>query len=189
MKIIIQRHGEPDIGVWGKIASSEMAKWINCYNESGVVVDNKPCSESLVHARDSYVVCSTLERSKHSVTLLKVENYMPDSSFCEAELPVVNVPLLKISPQTWSIIFRVFWFFGLSKNVESKKEIERRVKTASKTLENLAKEHESVLLVGHGIMNRLIGKELVQRGWDGAEAPDGKKYHSYRYWEYSVFIK
>ncbi|NOX75240.1 MAG: histidine phosphatase family protein [Gammaproteobacteria bacterium] len=189
MKIVIQRHGEPDIGEWGKISSTEMTKWINCYNESGVVIDNHPCSKSLAHAKNSFVVCSTLERSRHSVELLKADKYIADSSFCEAELPVVNFPLLKISPHAWSIVFRVFWFLGLSNDVESKKEIIARVKVATKMLENFAEEHENVLLVGHGIMNRLIGRELIQRRWHGEEAPNGKKYHGYSYWEYSVFTK
>ncbi len=166
-----------------------MAKWIDHYNESGVVIDNKPCFESLAHAKNSFVVCSTLERSKHSVKLLEVEKFMPDSSFCEAELPVINIPLLKMSPHTWSIIFRIFWFFGLSKDVESKKKIASRVQAASEILENLAEEHKNIVLVGHGIMNRLIGKELVQRGWGGEVAPNGKKYSGYRYWEYTIFIK
>ncbi len=189
MKIVIQRHGEPDIGKWGKIPSSEMVKWIDCYNESGVVVDNKPCCESIIHAKNSFTVCSTLERSRHSASLLEVESFISDKSFCEAELPIVNVPLLKTFPHTWSIIFRIFWFFGISKNVESKKEISSRVKVACNMLEGLADQHENILLVGHGIMNRLIAKELLLRGWGGEEAPNGKKYHGYSYWEYSVFIK
>jgi len=189
MKIVIQRHGKPDIGKWGKIPSSEMIQWINCYNESGVTIDNKPCSESLAHAKNSFVVCSTLERSMHSVELLKVDEFVADASFCEAELPVVNVPLLKMAPHSWSIMFRIFWFLGLSKNVESKMEISSRVKLACTTLETLAEEHKNILLIGHGIMNRLIAKELLERGWGGEKAPNGKKYHGYSYWEYSVFIK
>ncbi|NOY72560.1 MAG: histidine phosphatase family protein [Gammaproteobacteria bacterium] len=189
MKIVIQRHGEPDIGEWGKIPSSKMEKWITCYNKSGIIIDNKPCSESLALAKNSFIVCSTLERSRHSVKLLEIEEFMSDASFCEAELPVVKIPLLKMAPHAWSIIFRVFWFLGLSKNVESKKEITSRVKVACKILENLAEQHNNIFLIGHGIMNRLIAKELLQRGWDGEDAPNGKKYQGYRYWEYSVFIK
>jgi len=189
MKVVIQRHGEPDIGKWGKISSSEMGRWINCYNESGVVLDNKPCSESLSHIKNSFVVCSSLERSKHSAKLVEVDTFISDSSFCEAELPVVNVPLLKLAPHTWSIIFRIFWFLGVSKNVESRMAISSRVKIACKALENLAEEHSNVVLIGHGIMNRLIAKELLRRGWGGEAAPNGKKYHGYSYWEYSVFIK
>ncbi len=152
-------------------------------------MDNKPCSEAINHAKGSYVICSTLERSKHSAKLLEVEQFITDALFCEAELPVVNVPLLKMAPQTWSIIFRVFWFFGLAKNVESKKEISSRVRAACSILERLAVEHDNVVLIGHGIMNRLIAKELLLSGWSGEAAPNGKKYHGYRYWEYSIFIK
>ncbi len=139
------------MGEWKKVPSSEMAKWINCYNESGVVVSNKPCSVSITDAKNSFVVCSTLERSKHSARLLGIDNFISEPLFCVAELPVANIPLLKISPHSWSIIFRVLWFLGLSRNVESKKAALNRVKVASKMLENLAEEHENILLIGRWV--------------------------------------
>ena len=92
----------------------------------------------------------------------------------------------------WSVSVKnltIFWFLGISKNVESRKEITNRVNLACQKLEELAKNHTNIHLVGHGIMNRLIAKKLLKNGWDGEEAPNGKKYYGFSYWEYSKFTK
>ncbi len=189
LKIIIQRHGVPDINEWNSISAAEMPKWVKIYNESGVKINQLPCSSAIEDAKQSFVLCSTLERSKHSARLLKVANIQCHSVFDEAELPVINFPILKTTPHRWSIIFRVFWFLGVSKNVESKKAIKNRVTEASQKLIDLAVKHENVLLVGHGIMNGLIARELLRQGWEAEKSPDRKKYRGFKYWESSVFRK
>jgi len=40
-----------------------------------------------------------------------------------------------------------------------------------------------VILVGHGLMNRLIAKQLRYKHWQGPASP-GKKY-----WKYGVYIR
>jgi len=37
--------------------------------------------------------------------------------------------------------------------------------------------------MGHGIMNALIGKELIRSGWAGPKRP------SHRYWHFGVYRK
>lgn len=189
MQIIIQRHGEPDLEPWGKINTKQMSEWINAYNRSAVSRNNPPCKKSISNAQKSTVVCSTLERSKDSVKLLGVANFKNYKLFNEAELPVINLPVLKLMPYIWSVIFRIFWFLGLSKDVESKKEIAVRVKLACQILENLAITHTNILLVGHGVMNRLIAKKLVESGWNAETAPNEKTHYGSHYWEYSKFTK
>ena len=190
MQIIIQRHGVPDTGKWGKINSKKMPKWIEIYNNSGVNIKYPACKKSIKYAKNSFLVCSTLQRSKHSAELLlKTKKIKCYQVFCEADLPVINIPLLKTTPHMWSMIFRIFWFLGISKNVESRKEITNRVNLACQKLEELAQKHTNIHLVGHGIMNRLIAKKLLKNGWDGEEAPNGKKYYGFSYWEYSKFTK
>ena len=186
---MIQRHGVPDTGNWEKILSKEMPKWIKVYNEAGVKEDYSPCSHSVSHVKNSFVVCSTLQRSRHSAKLLQVNNAKSYSLFCEVELPVINIPFVKFTPHVWSMIFRVFWFVGISKKTESKAQIAKRVSLACKTLEELAQKHTQVHLVGHGIMNRLIAQQLLKSGWKSEEVPEGKKYYGFSYWEYSEFRK
>ena len=63
------------------------------------------------------------------------------------------------------------------------------MQAACQILEKLAEKHGNILLVGHGIMNRLIAQALLKKGWNGEDAPNGKKYYGFRYWEYSTFTK
>lgn len=45
----------------------------------------------------------------------------------------------------------------------------------------LAQENEKVILVGHGLMNRLIAGNLRRNNWQGPTSP-GKKY-----WEFGIY--
>ncbi|WMP19050.1 hypothetical protein [Thiothrix lacustris] len=45
----------------------------------------------------------------------------------------------------------------------------------------LAEEYGSVLLVGHGIMNRLLAKELHKQGWQVELSPSSK------HWAFGVY--
>jgi broad specificity phosphatase PhoE len=110
-----------------------------------------------------------------------------DALFCEAELPVVNIPYMRCTPQLWSIIFRLFWLVGVSKNAESVGLFKQRVSLASAKLEQLVQEHETVLLVGHGVLNRFLAKQLLATGWVVTSASNTNPYFGYRYWEYTVF--
>ncbi len=109
--------------------------------------------------------------------------------FCEAELPIIQILLIRLTPHVWSMVFRIFWFMGISHKIESLEDFKLRVSVATERLIQLAKNHNSVLLIGHGIMNRFLGKELISKGWSGEEAPNGNKYYGYKYWEYATYTK
>ena len=69
----------------------------------------------------------------------------------------------------------------INKNGQSIKQAKNRAKYASKKLIELAEEHEKVILIGHGLMNRLIAKQLNYKNWKGPVSP-GK-----RYWEFGIY--
>ncbi len=73
--------------------------------------------------------------------------------------------------------------FGLSKKSESATEVKFRSRDAAHKLEEHALSTGSVLLIGHGIMNRLIANELQLNLWKGSSNL-GKKY-----WEYAIYEK
>ncbi len=56
------------------------------------------------------------------------------------------------------------WLFGYRSNSESFVEAKQRAELGADMLIELAHDNKDVLLVGHGIMNRLITKALVKRG-------------------------
>jgi broad specificity phosphatase PhoE len=191
MRITILRHGIPDLSDWGKITTSEMPEWIAAYNSAGVEQKiSQSCQEMVNEFEHKFIVCSHLKRSIHSA---KIIGYplpdLVDSIFCEAELPVIQLPIIKLTPHDWSMVFRVFWFVGISKKVESLTSFKYRVSLAAEKLVHLATIHNSVLFIGHGIINRFLAKELILKGWTGKEAPNDNKYWGYKYWEYATYIK
>jgi hypothetical protein len=45
----------------------------------------------------------------------------------------------------------------------------------------LAQQHDTVFVAGHGFMTMLVAKELLRRGWSGPNRPANK------YWRYCVY--
>jgi len=66
--------------------------------------------------------------------------------------------------RVWCAVFRIAWLFGFSARAESRADAVVRAREAAQRLVELARERGPVLLVGHGIMNRLIAEALLARG-------------------------
>ena len=47
----------------------------------------------------------------------------------------------------------------------------------------------TILLIGHGIVNRFLAKELIAKGWASEQAPNRKIYRGYKYWEIATYTK
>ncbi|WP_294907356.1 phosphoglycerate mutase family protein [Tatumella sp. UBA2305] len=182
MKIILMRHGKPAFTSAKKISSSAMAEWIKQYDLSDTGDDKPPESCLELVNRPLKTLSSPLPRAVSSASKLKRLPEMTCELFREAELPVLSVPLLKLSPSHWAVIFRVLWLCGLSPNSESLSMAKARAKQAAQLLIDTSTEHnQSVLLAGHGIINRLIARELISQGW--TESSRGGK----GYWGAAVF--
>ena len=185
MEIILLRHGKPKIPSFNKLSASEFCEWVNVYNSSGLCASVKPTNEAVAIAeRCKAIVCSELPRSIESAKTLNIKTItITSSQFNEAELPTTDWRYLKASPKTWTVVFRILWLFGFSRNSESYKEAKNRASESAKTLKDLAEKHKSVLYVGHGFYNRLLAKELKTSGWIGPNSPGLK------YWSFGVYKK
>lgn len=190
MQITLLRHGEPDLSDWGKVPTSAMPDWIDSYNAAGVKNElPQACQLMLKESIYNFIVCSNLNRSIQSATIIGYPPNKIDALFREAELPAIKIPLLKLTPDHWSIAFRLLWLAGISAEVESLELFKKRVAMAAEELNLLAKNHDSILFIGHGIFNRFIANALINKGWSGEEAPNGNQYKDFKYWEYSTFSK
>ena len=98
-------------------------------------------------------------------------------------MPHFDRSFLTLPAMGWFVLLRIMWLFGFRKNGESFTQAKFRAKQAANKLIALAEKNDKVILVGHGLMNRLIAKQLRLKGWQGPVSP-GKKY-----WEYGVYIR
>lgn len=183
MEITLLRHGKPEIQPSKKLSASEFHDWVENYNTSGLCPSSKPTESALNYAkRSKAVVCSDLPRSIESAKALNAGNIvLSNAIFKEAGLPFANWHTLKLSPNVWAVVFRLFWLLGYSKNSESFKETKVRAVKAVTKLTEIAGQYERVLFVGHGVYNRILAKELKKSGWSGSKNPGSG------YWSFSVY--
>ncbi|MEC5341105.1 hypothetical protein ABRZ24_00580 [Brenneria populi] len=183
MKIILVRHGKPDINISGKLSSNEMKLWIENYDKSEVSEDPPSYFFTNSSVRNSFVAASPLPRALTSLNMISIKPDMVDPIFCEAQLPLSNRSWLNLPPMAYAFLLRVLWFIGSSKNVESYCSAKIRSKSAAAKLINLAQKESTILLMGHGIMNRMIGSQLKKQGFR-KEKIIGKSY-----WQVTVYEK
>lgn len=172
------RHGKPTYRGFPKVTSAEMVDWVAQYNLSDTGSDTPPGASKLMASSASQIVSSTLLRAISSLKALGCEPDIIDDVFREAELPLFRIPGFRISPLNWATFFRVMWLCGLSRKVEPLTMAKKRAVKAANILNTCAKNANGpVLLMGHGIMNRLIARELIASGWKEHCHP-GKEYWS-----------
>lgn len=181
-KIILLRHGEVEIANYKCISANQFGKWIVKYNNADIKSEfsSKDEIKDLLNSTN-ILICSNLKRSVQSLEVFDRIPFEINDIFNEAQLPFSNWKLLKLNPKIWLLIFRLLWLFGYSQNSESFKETKQRAKKATKRLIKLSQENKTVLLVGHGIMNKLIQKELVSLKWIESKKLQNKN------WCYGVF--
>lgn len=182
MRIILMRHGKPDLAESKPLASHEFHQWINAYNHAPLCEQSTPNAEAQRIASEcALTVCSHLRRSQESARRLGLSVAHSGEIFREMEMPHGKLLLPKFSPAFWAILFRCLWFMGYTRNSESFSSARNRAVIAAQQLQELARQHQSVIFVGHGLFNRYVAKELRRNGWSGLRNP------SPRYWEYGVY--
>jgi len=156
------RHACVDIKKYDNISAREFGLWIDEYNISSIKeeVQNKDTIFKILDDAD-IILCSELKRSIESVGLFDKSATSVNEFFNEVELPYASWNLIRLRPPIWLIIFRALWFLGYSKNVESYNRAKKRAKLAAEMLIDLSANRKSITLMGHGLMNRLIIKELL----------------------------
>jgi len=165
-QIILIRHAKVDSDNSEKMDSFSLQKWVEAYDSAPIHANSLPSKEVETHAKNAdLVLTSTLRRAIDSAGVLGVEVHEQNPLFDEAGIPEVNIPFLKLKPKTWLVILRVLLLLGLGKKDTSLKASKIQAEAAAKRLLALSAEHERVVIVGHGGMNWLIRKALMQEEW------------------------
>ncbi|WP_287602465.1 hypothetical protein [Thiothrix sp.] len=186
MKIILMRHGKPDFDFSRRVKATEFARIAHEYDTAGMV-DHPPIQAMEQAQQCNAVVVSDLIRSHLSAQALILENIVLSSTlFKEAPLPYPSSGNIKLSVSIWAVLLRVAWLLGYSQNSESFNAASNRAKEAAGVLMQLAEKHGSVLLVGHGVMNWLLAKELRKQGWAGKTTSQGGKHWGFGVYEYTT---
>lgn len=185
MEISLIRHGKSKCIENNLMKCKEFKAWVEKYDWDGVFEENAYPLNTLKKITTANIVfTSNLKRSIESAWLLNPNlTATSDPLFRETELPAPSTKLwgLKLKPSIWALILRCLWFCGYSKDCESLSLAKNRAKMASELLVEYAQEHKTVVLVGHGFFNRLIAKELQNKGWKGKSKISSKHWNCTTY--------
>lgn len=185
--IVTARHGRPNVDRSVKITAREYGHWWANYDLTGLAPDQEPPQSLIDIASEAEVVlCSTMPRAIETAdAVVDGARIVPrDSLFVEAPLPPPPFfpDFVKLTPTTWGVISRTFWFLGYApEGCESHRRARKRVKAVA---DRLAAEVDGaggdVLLCAHGYLNWMIHRVLIKRGWELVEHRGGNDYWSHR---------
>ena len=175
------RHGKPDIDRHLRLNAAEFGAWLDRYNAVGIDSGCQPPPSAIAQAKQcAYTVCSNHLRSLESARALGIVHLgLSDSTFREMDMPHASWPFPKLPVVAWSVFFRLAWVFGYSAGGESYRAAKARARACAEHLAALAAAHDSVIFVGHGLLNRFIAKHLKTMGWS-CIGPASEKY-----WEFN----
>jgi len=181
-EVILARHGRPLLRDVSPITGDELGAWVRRYNDSGIDRDLPPPDTLRQLAAASRVLASNLPRSIQSATWLS-DRARIEPDLREAGLPeTIRIPM-RLRPDACVVLARAMWWLNWSRPAETIADARERASHVTNRLCELAREHGSVLVVGHGMFNRFVAKCLRERGWHGPRTlPRG-------YWSVARFVQ
>ncbi|WJE16923.1 histidine phosphatase family protein [Halobacillus sp. ACCC02827] len=185
MEIALIRHGKSAWVNNEPITGEEFNDWVKGYDAAGVVVE-KEYDFFLVRKVSGSACLFTSHRARaiESAKHLKARGtIIQDPLFDEVDLPEIEGPTWRQPPKWWLVALRILWRFGYTNNCESIDYARARAHKAAEVLSEAAAEHGDTVLVGHGIFNRLIARELRRDGWSG------KRKASTEHWSCTIYTK
>lgn len=182
-RIILIRHGQPDIPVSPRASHREFRLYIDAYEESGLDPASAPPEELQDLVRElSAVFTSGRKRAHDSARLLAPEaELIADPLFAEAPLASPPIPILRMTVPKWAVVARILWHAGYHPRIENYRRARQRGSDAADILMARARCDGAVALVAHGYFNLILGRELRRRGF----AKTGT--HRARFWNAVIY--
>ena len=182
-RIILVRHGEPDVTIRSRIAGSEIKTFLQRYDNASLKADTYPSDKLCFLAQNAKTVfCSPLPRSVESAQRCGVRQFSKNSLFIEAIPPHPRIARLRLKPKTWLLVSRMFALAGFSMHGESLRMTRKRAKEAARLL-ILSAKNGDVMLFGHGLFNLYIAAALRKEGYEGPKVPVRN------FWDYAIYRK
>lgn len=167
MRVILIRHGRPDIPTAPRTSHREFRSYIDAYEAAGLDPESIPPDElqDLLSEIDA-VYTSGRKRAVDSARALAPHaDLIADPLFAEAPLASPPIPLLKMKVPKWAVMARILWHAGYHPEIENYRRAKNRATHAADILVKRAHADGQAALVAHGYFNFLIGRELKRRGF------------------------
>ena len=191
MNIILLRHGRVAAEKpAAAITQSAFRSWVSEYDNARLDTTSQPPAQLHELAqRTQFIVCSDLSRSIQSAEVLQCEPNLVSPAYRECEMPVTDGSRVKLPVGIWMAAMRGLQLTGIHPNAESASSFRLRTRQSAAQLNALAGLHRSVMLVGHGLLNRSLHKQLIKLGWKVENGKHSDDHWSYRSYQFATRIK
>jgi broad specificity phosphatase PhoE len=182
-RIILIRHGRPDIPVSPRASHREFRLYIDAYEESGLDPVSAPPEELQDLVRElSAVFTSGRKRAHDSARVLAPSaELIADPLFVEAPLASPPIPLLRMRVPKWAVVSRILWHVGFHPRIENYRRSKNRAAQAADILMARARSDGAAALVAHGYFNLILGRELRRRAFRKTG------WHRARFWNAVIY--
>ncbi len=183
MRIVLIRHGRPDVGRSRWMGRRGFASFIDVYQQAGLDAASEPPPHVVQTAAPARrVFASDLPRSIESARrLLPQAELISDPVFTEAPLASPPLPGVRLKAPAWAVIARVAWHGGYKPGIEGYGSAKQRARAAVDILVAEAQRSGVAVLVAHGYFNAILGRMLRLAGW----TRDGT--HRAQFWNMVVY--
>lgn len=185
MRIILIRHGRPNIPTNPRTSHREFRSYIDAYEDAGLDPESIPPEElqDLLGELDA-VFTSERKRSVDSARALAPHaELIADPLFAEAPLASPPIPLLKMKVPKWAVVARILWHAGYHPEIENYRRAKNRAVHAADILVKRARQDGAAALVAHGYFNYILGRELRRRGFRKSGS------HRAQFWNSVVYVR
>jgi len=185
IRIILIRHGQPDIAPAPRTSHRGFGDYIDAYEAAGLDPGSAPPEElqDLVGELDTLFTSGRKRADESARVLAPRAELIADPLFAEAPLASPPIPLLRMKVPKWAVVSRILWYAGYHPEIENYRRAKHRAVRAADILIAKARADGAAALVAHGYFNFLIGRELRKRGFQKTGT------HKARYWNDVVYEK
>jgi broad specificity phosphatase PhoE len=185
-RIVLVRHG-PSAHVEKSAALNRagVQVWRAAYDSAGIHPSAEP-PEALrrLAAEATHLIASDLPRARDSAERLAPHRQIIISDLLrESALAIPNWPT-RLPLAAWGMLIHLRWAYEIVRGSDVAASDRARAAAAADWLTDVAAHNVTVLVVTHGVFRRVLGNQLVGRGWVRTRRQKG--YRHWSAWSFSA---
>jgi broad specificity phosphatase PhoE len=156
---------------------SGVQRWRRDYDATGIRLDGSPPAALLELAESASIVTSDLPRAVESAERLAPRRSIRQSALLrEAHLEIPAWPT-RLPLEVWAFATHLAWMYRILRGADASESDLTRAAAAAELVTRMVADGSTALVVTHGVFRRLLGRELLGRGWTSLGRRGG-----YRHW-------
>lgn len=173
------RHGRSAHAESRWLDHASLPLWFEAYDRAGLAAGERPPAALIEMASSAgALVASDLPRAVESARLLAAGRAFAQSPLLrEVSQPFPRIPVVRLPVLAWGLMMAPIWFRQMRRErVDGDLPNRRQALQAAEYLQQLARQHGSVMAVTHGALRYYVRDALLHHGWSCAEPRSSRNW-------------